>query len=67
MILIDIIFEIIGYAIIESLPRITDIGTKWLFYLGQKPIVVIKKENWNRRIGFIVLFGIFLILIYLAN
>ena len=67
MIIIDIIFEIIGYAIIESLPRIIGIGTKWLFYLGQKPIAIISKENWNSRIGFLVLLSVFLILIYLAN
>lgn len=32
------------------------IAAKWLFYLGKKPITIIKLERWNARIGFLILF-----------
>ncbi|WNM19734.1 hypothetical protein [Flavobacterium capsici] len=42
------------------------VAIKWICYLGKKPIAEIKKENWNRRIGFFVflllILAIFLIL-----
>jgi hypothetical protein len=65
--MIEFIFEVIVQAIFESLPNLIGIGTKWLFYLGKKPISEIKKENWNTRIGFIVFILLILFIVYLAN
>lgn len=67
MILLEFLVEVIFEGTITFLPRWIGMGTKWLFYLGQKPMAIIKKENWNSSIGFIVLFSMILIIIYLAN
>jgi len=37
--MIEFIFEVIVQAIFESLPNLIGIGTKWLFYLGKKPLI----------------------------
>lgn len=66
-VVIDFITKMFGELIVFSTPRLVGIGTRWLFYLGKKPIVIIKKENWNSSIGFIVLFSMVLIIIYLIN
>ena len=67
MIIIDIIFEIICYTIIEYLLKGIGIGTKWLFYLGKKPIVTIREENWNSRIGFLVFMALIVSILFLTN
>lgn len=41
--------------------------TKWFFYSGKKPLSVIKNENWNTRIGFILFLIIVGIIIYIVN
>lgn len=65
--MIEFIFEVIVQTIFESVPKLIGIGTKWLFYLGKKPISQIRKENWNTRIGFIVFILLILFIVYLAN
>lgn len=40
---------------------------KWIFYLGKKPFSVIKNENWNTRIGFVLFLIIVGIIIYIVN
>jgi len=37
--MIEFIFEIIVQTIFENLPKLIGIGTKWLFYLGKKPLI----------------------------
>ena len=41
--------------------------TKWIYYRGEKPFTEIKNENWNTRIGFILLLIIIGIIIYIVN
>lgn len=43
------------------------IGIKWFFYLGKKPIIKIRKENGNTRVGFIVFILLILFIVYLFN
>lgn len=45
------------------------IGTrsKWLFYLGKRPVSQIKIENWNTRIGFIIFNLLIITIIFLVN
>jgi hypothetical protein len=40
---------------------------KWIFFFGKKPISIIKKENWNNRIGFITIISIIGLIIFLVN
>ena len=42
------------------------ISIKWLFYLGKKPIAIIKQENWNTRIGFLVFIIIILTIVLIV-
>ena len=65
--MIEFIFEVIFQSIFESLPKYIGIGTKWLFYLGKRPISEIMKENWNSRIGFLVFIILMLLIVYLVN
>jgi ascorbate-specific PTS system EIIC-type component UlaA len=65
--MIEFIFEVMVQTIFKSVPKLIGIGTKWLFYIGKKPISQIRKENWNTRIGFLVLSIIFLLIIYKLN
>lgn len=41
--------------------------TKWIYYRGEKPFTEIKNENWNTRIGFVLLLIIIGIIIYIVN
>lgn len=56
-----------GQEILFDIFKWIGIFIKWLFYIGKKPISQIRKENWNTRIGFLVLSIIFLLIIYKLN
>ena len=62
----DLLSEFINQFILDKLKWI-GITMKWIFYFGKKPISKIKKENWNRRIGFITITSLFGLIIYLVN
>ena len=40
---------------------------KWLFYRGRIPLLQIKKENWNTRIGFGFIVLIMSLILYVLN
>lgn len=53
----DFIGEFLGQLIIEILPSLfkcIGASVKWLFYLGRKRFKILIKEEWNKRIGFVV-------------
>lgn len=62
----DILISI-GQEILFGIFKWIGISIKWLFYLGKKPIIQIKKENWNNRIGFLIFILILGICIYFLN
>lgn len=62
----DFISEAISCILTESLPTIfKHIGasTKWLLFLGKKPYRILLKQEWNTRIGFVVVVGLITLLI----
>jgi hypothetical protein len=65
-ILIDFLSEFIKQFIFEKLKWI-GIIMKWIFFFGKKPISIIKKENWNNRIGFITIISLIGLIIFLVN
>lgn len=63
---LEFLVEFIGQFIFDSFKWI-GIITKWILYLGKKPINQIKKENWNNRIGLITFLAIIGLIIYIVN
>jgi hypothetical protein len=58
--------EFIATLIIESLPKLIGTLVRWCFYLGRKPFSDVFNEEWNKRVG-IVIIGIIIGLIVLFN
>ena len=61
----DFIGEFLGQLMIEILPSLfkrIGASVKWLFYLGRKRFKILIKEEWNKRIGFVV----FILLAYVT-
>lgn len=57
----------IAFDGIYSLFKWIGIGIKWIFFLGKKNITEIEKEDWNRRIGFVLFLIILSITLYILN
>ena len=61
--MLEFLAELLGQFFIEMLPSLfkrIGASVKWLFYLGRKRFKILIKEEWNKRIGFVV----FILLIY---
>ena len=40
---------------LDEFPRLLGTIIRWSFYLGKKKFSVVYEEEWNRRVGFIVI------------
>ena len=58
----EVILDALFYGIIESLPKFLGTSIRWCFYLGKKSFSTVLQEDWNRRIGFIAIAIIILII-----
>lgn len=70
-IILSVIVEILGWLFIEFIyhmiiaPILFQIGaaTKWLAFLGRKPLSTIRQENNNRTIGFLLVVAAIVVLV----
>ena len=63
----EFIVDVLFTGIVESLPKFIGTSVRWCFYLGKKSYTTVFKEDGNKRVGFVVICIIILLIIVLNN
>lgn len=53
--IVEFVVEVVFQFFVETVPKHIGVASKWFFYGGKKPVGAIKKENWNTRIGLLII------------
>ncbi|WP_115812240.1 hypothetical protein [Winogradskyella pacifica] len=59
----EVIIEFVFTAIFESLPKLIGTSLRWCYFLGTKSFGTVFSENWNKRIGFLAISVVLVILL----
>ncbi|MGB0981989.1 MAG: hypothetical protein ACPGUH_07810 [Winogradskyella sp.] len=51
----DFIVNVLLQAIIESIPKFLGAFVRWCFFFGQKKFSIVFEEEWNKRIGLLII------------